>query len=163
MLTDLFFLLLLFDLCHEQRQKNSDILVSHGFIWPLHACSDSVLLKGRTLQNTFWGGLQQAGWGSRGKGDEVLFCDSISNAHFFFFNTSQGNLTSCWGEPGTIPVQWSSSICGYPSLKSGFCFKTSPLVWRIRIPKSFLYKTVFSALGYLRGLFSVTVVRNKQI
>lgn len=99
----------------------------------------------------------------KGRWGFILWQHLTCTHAFFFFDTSQGNLTSCWGEPGTIPVQWSSSICGYPSLKSGFCFKTSPLFWRIRIPKSFLCKTVFSALGYLRGLFSVTVVRNKQI
>lgn len=99
----------------------------------------------------------------KGRGGFILW-QHLTCIHTFFFLTLPREIWQAAEEkPGTIPVQWSSSICGYPSLNSGFCFKASPLFWRIGIPKSFLCKTGFFALGYLRGLFSVTVFRNKQI
>lgn len=67
---------------------------------------------------------------------------------FKFPGISVPLLMSCSGIPGMIHVQQSSSIFWYHSLNSGFYFKTSPLFWRGRKPKIFLFKTVFSALGW---------------
>lgn len=46
----------------SKGKKNSDIFVSHGSIWPLHACSSSVLPKRQTVQSTEQQVLNRQSW-----------------------------------------------------------------------------------------------------